>query len=205
MLLLGVGFLLTLPLLLLSTPEEKQRLTQSTTTMRIVEYQIGLQDVSEDERKAFRKLLQKEPLALIEQPKRDAWLLSVRPEIMSFGVSEHEAESIARWVWLYAHSHNLDPSLLLALIAIESRFDAYATSSVGAQGLMQVMPFWKKELGSKTDNLFDVATNIRYGASILDHYMKRYRSPKKALAAYNGSRGREKYPNKVFSQMKRFE
>lgn len=203
--LLGVGFLITLPLLLLSTPEEKQRLTQSTTTMRILEHQIGLQDIATDEREQLQTLLQKKPSPLTEQPERDAWLFNVRPEIMSFGVSQHEAESIARWVWLYANSHNLNPSLLLALIAIESRFDAYATSSVGAQGLMQVMPFWKAELGSKTDNLFDVATNIRYGTSILEHYMKRYKSPRKALAAYNGSRGRNKYPNKVLSQMKRFE
>jgi len=190
--------------MLMSTPEEKQRLTQSTTTMRMVEQHVGLLDVTETERKQFKALLSTTPEVKPEDPERAAWIAYVTPEIQSFGVSQHEAESIARWVWLYAHSHDLDPALLLGLITIESRFDPFATSSVGAQGLMQVMPFWKKELGSTQDNLFDVATNIRYGSAILKHYIQRYGTAQKALAAYNGSKGRDKYPNKVFSQMKRF-
>jgi soluble lytic murein transglycosylase-like protein len=173
--------------------------------MRIVEHHVGLLDITKGERQQFQKLLQKKPNDFSSQPKRELWVNKVSPEIMGFGNSHHEAESIARWVWLYAHSHDLDPSLVLALITIESRFDPYAISSVGAQGLMQVMPFWKKELGSKQDNLFDVTTNIRYGCAILKHYIQRYKTPKRALAAYNGSKGKDKYPNKVFSQVARFE
>ena len=124
--------------------------------------------------------------------------------MMKFDPSEHEARSIAKWAWIYAHAQGIDPALVLALMTIESRFDPFATSAVGAQGLMQVMPFWKKELGNPDDDLFDVSTNIRYGCAILAHYIKRYKSEKKALAAYNGSRGRDKYPNKVFSQRKRY-
>ena len=56
---LGLGFLITLPLLLLSTPDEKQRLTQSTTTMRILEHHVGLLDVTPDERMALKTLLNK--------------------------------------------------------------------------------------------------------------------------------------------------
>jgi len=42
---------------------------------------------------------------------------------------------------------NLPPELVLAVIEVESTFDRYAVSRVGAQSLMQVMPFWKEEIG----------------------------------------------------------
>ncbi|MDX8387737.1 MAG: lytic transglycosylase domain-containing protein [Ghiorsea sp.] len=205
MAILGVGFLITLPIFMFSTPDEKQRLTQSTTTMRIVEHHVGLIDVTPEERIDLKTLIKKEDLPQSNQPERDAWVDKVSLKIIPFEKSEHEAKAIARWVWLYAQRHNLRPTMILALITIESRFDPFATSSVGAQGLMQVMPFWKKELGTNNDNLFDVETNIRYGSAILKHYIKRYKTPKRALAAYNGSLGRDKYPNKVFSQLDRFE
>ena len=41
----------------------------------------------------------------------------------------------------------VSPEIVLALIEVESGFDSYAVSSAGAQGIMQVMPFWKKEIG----------------------------------------------------------
>lgn len=203
---LGFGFLLTLPLIVFFTnPEEKQHLTQGTATMRIVEHHVGLLDVTPEERVEFKKLLEVSPVSNENSSELQLWSAKVKDDIMAFGKNEHEASAISRWVWLYAKSHNLDPTLVLALISIESRFDPFAISSVGAQGLMQVMPFWKEEIGSPDDNLFDVATNIRYGCAILKHYMKRYHSSKKALAAYNGSLGRDKYPNKVFAQLSRFK
>ncbi|MGH1539894.1 MAG: lytic transglycosylase domain-containing protein, partial [Arenicella sp.] len=69
---------------------------------------------------------------------------------------------------------------------------------------MQVMPFWKNELGRHTDDLFNPRINIRYGCAILKHYIKLY-SPSlpRALAAYNGSLGRDKYPNKVLKRLAR--
>jgi soluble lytic murein transglycosylase-like protein len=202
---LGVGFLITLPIFIFSTPDEKQRLTQSTATMRIVEHHVGLIDVTPEERIELKTLLKIEELPSTNQPERDAWVKRISQRIILFEKSEHEAKAIARWVWLYTQRHNLDPTLILALITIESRFDPFAVSSVGAQGLMQIMPFWKKELGTDNDNLFDVETNIRYGCAILKHYIKRYKTARRALAAYNGSLGRDKYPNKVFTQLHQFE
>ena len=70
---------------------------------------------------------------------------------------------------------------------------------------MQVMPFWKKELGSEQDSLFDIETNIRYGAAILRIYIDRYGKISRALGAYNGSLGHSKYPRKVFKQVERFK
>ena len=97
----------------------------------------------------------------------------------------------------------LDPQLVLAVIDIESNFNRYAQSHVGAQGLMQVMPFWKKVHGSVDDDLFNPQVNIRYGCKILRHYMDKYDNPVDSLAAYNGSLGKKKYPNKVYARLNR--
>jgi soluble lytic murein transglycosylase-like protein len=201
---LGAGFLLSLPLVLMSTPEEKQYLVQNAMQMRMVEQQLGLFGMNKQERHEISQALTQNPISLAESSEQEQWIAHVVPEILKFDPSEHEARSIAKWVWLYATAQHIDPALVLALITIESRFDPFATSVVGAQGLMQVMPFWKKELGSPNDDLFDVSTNIRYGCAILAQYIKHYKNTQKALAAYNGSKDRVKYPNKVFAQMKRY-
>jgi len=92
----------------------------------------------------------------------------------------------------------LSPELVLSVIHVESLFDPYALSHAGARGLMQVMPFWKKELGREDDNLFHVATNLRYGCTILAHYLKKEKGNlQRALARYNGSLGKTWYPERV--------
>ena len=100
-----------------------------------------------------------------------------------------------------AKKQGLDPHLVLAVIDVESNFNRHAKSHVGAQGLMQVMPFWKKEYGDESDDLYNPKVNIRYGCKILRYYLDRYKEPVKALAAYNGSLGKSKYPDKVFSRL----
>lgn len=106
-------------------------------------------------------------------------------------------------VYQEANNVGLDPQLVLAVIDIESNFDRHAVSRVGAQGLMQVMPFWKDVYGRPDDDLFNPLISIRYGCSILRHYIDRHDSLNDALAAYNGSLGRDKYPNKVLGRLKR--
>lgn len=64
--------------------------------------------------------------------------------------------------------------------------------------MMQVMPFWKAELGRPQDNLTDNATNLRYGCTILSYYLKRENGDlRRALARYNGSLGKDHYPARV--------
>lgn len=93
----------------------------------------------------------------------------------------------------------LQPELVLAVIHVESNFNPYAISRVGARGLMQVMPFWLKEIGRPGDSLFDVRTNLRYGCTILKYYLEKEKGNLvHALARYNGSRGRRTYPAKVY-------
>jgi soluble lytic murein transglycosylase-like protein len=92
----------------------------------------------------------------------------------------------------------LDPQLVLGLIQVESGFRKYSVSRAGAQGYMQVMPFWVKLIGQSTDNLFHLRTNLRYGCTILRHYLDIERGDLfRALGRYNGSLGRTEYPNRV--------
>ncbi len=93
----------------------------------------------------------------------------------------------------------LRPELVLAVIETESNFDRFAISSAGARGLMQIMPLWLEEIGRPEDNLFDVATNLRYGCTILRYYLDQEDGHRaRALARYNGSPGSSRYPARVF-------
>jgi len=92
----------------------------------------------------------------------------------------------------------LDPQLVLGLIQVESGFKKYAVSGAGARGLMQVMPFWVRSIGTPDHNLFHLRTNLRYGCTILRHYLNIERGDLyRALGRYNGSLGRPEYPNMV--------
>lgn len=98
----------------------------------------------------------------------------------------------------------LKPEVVLSVIEVESNFNPYAISNVGARGLMQVMPFWLKEIGRPGDSLFRVQTNLRYGCTILKYYLEKERGNlTHALARYNGSRGSRVYPRKVYHALDR--
>jgi soluble lytic murein transglycosylase-like protein len=97
---------------------------------------------------------------------------------------------------------DLPPELVLAVIDVESNFDRYAISVAGALGLMQVMPFWKDEIGRPNDNLNRIDTNLRYGCTILRHYLDKEKGDlRRALGRYNGSLGKRKYPNLVIDKL----
>lgn len=103
-----------------------------------------------------------------------------------------------------AQKVDLPPELVLAVIHTESTFDPEAVSSAGALGLMQIMPFWKFIIGDKQDDLMDLHTNIRYGVTILNHYLdKENGNLTRALARYNGSLGKTWYPKRVYANWKR--
>ena len=92
----------------------------------------------------------------------------------------------------------LDPQLVMGLIQVESGFKKYAVSSVGARGYMQVMPFWVRSIGTKEQNLFHLRLNLRYGCTILRHYLDIEKGDLyRALGRYNGSLGQPQYPNLV--------
>jgi soluble lytic murein transglycosylase-like protein len=65
---------------------------------------------------------------------------------------------------------------------------------------MQIMPFWIKVIGAPEHNLFHLRTNLRYGVTILRHYLDIERGDLfRALGRYNGSLGRPEYPNAVYA------
>ena len=107
-------------------------------------------------------------------------------------------EDFLKSVHYEATRAGLDPQLVLGLIQVESGFKKYALSSVGARGYMQVMPFWVKSIGANEHNLFDMRLNLRYGCTILRHYLDIERGDYyRALGRYNGSLGKPEYPNLV--------
>ena len=105
---------------------------------------------------------------------------------------------LLRSVHYEATRAGLDPQLVLGLMQVESGFRKYAVSSAGARGYMQVMPFWVKLIGRPEDSLFDLRTNLRYGCTILRHYLDIEKGDLyRALGRYNGSLGKPEYPNMV--------
>ncbi len=198
------GFLVSIPLWLSSNTEDKQHLAQSAVK-QLIEKNVGLLDIKPEEKEVLRKMLKPEGQVGDVDFEQVVWLKDIVQTIKPWVPDETEARTIARWVYVYGKRFNLSPELILGVISVESRFDHFAVSNVGAVGLMQVMPFWKSELGSPNDNLLQIETNVRYGCAILRHYIDRYKKLDRALGAYNGSLGRMKYPNKIYAAMKRFK
>jgi len=128
----------------------------------------------------------------------EVWLVDMSGRLSPFIKDPKQRLELLRAVHREASKAELKPDLVLALIEIESRFDNYAISRVGAQGLMQVMPFWKKEIGRPHDNLTDINTNLSYGCRILQFYLQKEKGNwMHALARYNGSYGKYWYPERV--------
>ena len=128
----------------------------------------------------------------------EVWLVDMSGRLKRFIKDDRRRLQLLRAVHREATRAGLKPELVLSVIQIESHFDHYALSYVGARGLMQVMPFWKREIGRPDDNLMDIDTNLRYGCTILSYYLKKERGNMvRALARYNGSLGKTKYPEKV--------
>lgn len=109
---------------------------------------------------------------------------------------------LLRQVHAEATRAGLRPELVLAVIQVESNFNRWAISTAGARGLMQIMPFWLKEIGRPDDNLFHVGTNLRFGCTILRYYLDMAKGNlTEALARYNGSYGRYHYPGLVYKAL----
>ena len=134
----------------------------------------------------------------------EVWLTDMSTRLGSRIEDPEERLTILRKVHYEARRANLDPQLVLALISVESNFDRFAISSAGAQGLMQIMPFWLDEIGKPEDNLFEIETNLRFGCTILSLYLEREKGDMhRALARYNGSVGEHWYPRRVYTSLRK--
>jgi hypothetical protein len=102
-------------------------------------------------------------------------------------------EPISRLVqeaWHVGQRAGLDPTLILAIMAIESSFNPFAQSAVGAQGLMQVMTKVhddKYEAFGGTHAAFDPITNLRVGVQVLKECIQRAGSLEAGLRFYVGA------------------
>jgi len=128
------------------------------------------------------------------------WLTSMSKPLSRWIPDAQQRLDLLTQIHQEAVRAGLEPGLVLALIQVESAFNSYAISYAGARGMMQIMPFWKQEIGRDDDNLLDTATNLRYGTTILAHYISIEKgSVIRALARYNGSRGQTWYPKRVLT------
>ncbi len=137
---------------------------------------------------------------------KDTWLSTQLPRLADWVPNPAEREKLLLAVHYESARAGLDPEMVLGLLYVESRFRKYAVSTAGARGYMQVMPFWLNVVDRPDDNLFHLRTNLRYGCSILRHYLDAENGDLfMALGRYNGSRGKREYPDMVRVAWKRFQ
>jgi soluble lytic murein transglycosylase-like protein len=139
------------------------------------------------------------PRLMFDNPKEgEIWLEQMSARLQKRIPDETYRKDFLKSVHYEATRAGLDPQVVLGLIQVESGFKKYAVSSVGARGYMQVMPFWVRSIGNHDHNLFDMRLNLRYGCTILRHYLDIEKGNYfRALGRYNGSLGKPKYPNLV--------
>ncbi|HQS82234.1 MAG TPA: lytic transglycosylase domain-containing protein [Thiobacillus sp.] len=186
-----IGLLITALLLALPAQAGNQREEAMSANVRS-SMQRGLADTAVT-RTAFRQAADEA-----------AWLKEMSSRLAKRMPDEAERLEFLTTLHWEASRAGVDPQLMLGLIQVESGFRKYAVSPVGARGYTQVMPFWAKAIGNPDHNLFQLRTNLRYGALILRHYIDIERGDLfRALGRYNGSLGRPEYPNLVVGAWKR--
>jgi len=153
----------------------------------------------------LRRLLQDAVLAdagFDDRFDAEVWLLDMSNRLEPFVENPKDRIALLKRLHYEATRVGLAPELVLAVIEVESRFDQYAISVSGARGLMQIMPFWLDEIGISDNNLFLMRTNLRMGCTILRYYLDLESDDlMRALARYNGSLGKYRYPNKVITAL----
>lgn len=121
------------------------------------------------------------------------------------GLDKEVSQNYAKWIFESAYKEKVDPSLLLAIISVESRFDYKAVSNANAVGLMQIIYSWHKEKVKNKVDLYDPETNIKTGSKIIKEYLDRSSNTVEALLRYNGSLGQSPiYSMKVIETQKRY-
>jgi soluble lytic murein transglycosylase-like protein len=110
---------------------------------------------------------------------------------------------------LIGRERRIDPLLILAIIGVESGFNPFAESTMGARGLMQVIPRFhmdKVPEGMGGHHLFDPAVNIRVGVHVLEEAIRRRGGLTAGLQSYAGSSDSEgRYASKVLAEKARLE
>jgi hypothetical protein len=140
-----------------------------------------------------------------EQKRVTAWIAK------RYRVAGDATNMLVSAAYLNAKEMKLDPLLILAVMAIESRFNPFAESPVGAQGLMQVMSKIHKEKFEDHGGIkaaLNPVANIKVGSMILKEYVRRGGSVEAGLKMYVGAAAMENdqgYGSKVLSEYRRLK
>ena len=128
-----------------------------------------------------------------------------------YNVSQDVTLDLVQMAHAAGHQTGLDPLLIIAVMAVESRFNPLAESVAGAKGLMQVIPKYHvakfREFGGEKWSVFDPETNILVGAQVLKEYLRRTGSLNRALQLYVGSPEDENdgYTGRVMTEKQRLQ
>ena len=121
-----------------------------------------------------------------------------------YRVSEEATRGLVAAAYREGVRNGLDPLLVIAVIAVESRFNPIAQSDGGAVGLMQVIPRYHADKfdASERTAVLDPHTNIHVGARILKEYIARAGNEVAGLQLYNGSSAdaTNAYANRVLGE-----
>ena len=127
-----------------------------------------------------------------------------------YRVSEQAVSGFVATAYRAGAEQSVDPLLILAVVAVESRYNPVAESVMGAKGLMQVIPKFHLEKlldHGGEDALLDPEVNIQVGAQILREYTRRFGDTETALQMYAGAfdEPTSQYAGKVLAEKARLE
>ena len=127
-----------------------------------------------------------------------------------YRIAEAAAQHFVLIAYRAGQQHRVDPVLILAVMAIESRYNPVAESGMGAKGLMQVIPKYHQEKlfdHGGEHALLDPEVNIHVGAQILREYQRRFQDTETALQMYAGAfdEPTSRYATKVFEEKARLD
>jgi soluble lytic murein transglycosylase-like protein len=141
----------------------------------------------------------------------------LRPEIDAlatlvakrYRISSAATRGMVAAAYREAQRAGLDPLLVVAVIAVESRFNPIAESDAGAQGLMQVIPEYHKDhiAAAGVASVLDPHENIRLGTRILKEYIRRGGTVVAGLQSYNGAAddASNAYAGRVLAERQRLQ
>jgi soluble lytic murein transglycosylase-like protein len=126
-----------------------------------------------------------------------------------YRVAEEAISNIVSSAYRAGAEHRVDPLLILAVVAIESRFNPLAESVFGAKGLMQIMPKYHQDKVSEHGGdtaLLEPEVNIQVGTQILREYLRRSGETESALQMYLGIDSPDTlYTSKVLAERARLK
>jgi soluble lytic murein transglycosylase-like protein len=150
------------------------------------------------------------PTAVVETPLEREQRTVAEAIAKRYRIADAAATNFVSIAYRAADQHRLDALLILAVMAIESRYNPVAESVMGAKGLMQVIPKYHQEklfAHGGDQSLLEPEVNILVGAQILREYQRRFGDMETALQMYAGALDEptSQYANKVLAEKARLD